>query len=126
MRASAHRWRACEGSATVTACLALTALLLVTILIAQFAGVVCARHQAQSAADLAALAAARALDSGSEAACGRADSMVRRMRMRVRTCSIQDWDVTLTVETAVSPTLLGRRSVVAIARAGPGSAVERS
>ncbi|MCC3316298.1 Rv3654c family TadE-like protein [Nocardia africana] len=123
---AARRGRGCDGGATVTACLALTALLLVTVVIVQFAAVVCARHRAQSAADSAALAAAGALDSGAEAACDQADSVVRRMRMRVRTCSVRDWDVTVTVDGSVTLALLGKRSVVAIARAGPVNAVKRS
>ncbi|MGA4786955.1 Rv3654c family TadE-like protein [Nocardia sp. AB354] len=123
---AACRGRGCAGGATVTACLALTALLLVTVVIVQFAAVVCARHRAQSAADSAALAAAGALDSGAEAACDRADSVVRHMRMRVRTCSVRDWDVTVTVDGSVTLALLGKRSVVAVARAGPVSAGKRS
>lgn len=122
----ACRCRGCDGGATVTACLALTALLVVTIVIVQFAAVVGARHLAQSAADSAALAAAGALDSGAEAACEQADSVVRRMRMRLRECAIRDWDVTVTVDGSVLLALLGKRSVVAVARAGPVSAGKRS
>ncbi|MBF4999024.1 flp pilus-assembly TadE/G-like family protein [Nocardia sp. BSTN01] len=123
---AACRCRGCDGGATVTACLALTAVLVVTIVIVQFAAVVCARHLAQSAADSAALAAAGALHSGAEAACAQADSVVRRMRMRLRTCSIRDWDVTVTVDGSVALALLGKRSVVAVARAGPVRAGKRS
>ncbi|PPJ34414.1 Rv3654c family TadE-like protein [Nocardia nova] len=122
----AYRSRGCDGGVTVTACLALTALLLVTVVTVQFAAVVCARHRAQSAADSAALAAAGALDSGAGSACDRADSVVRRMRMRVQTCSVRDWDVTVTVDDSVTLALLGKRSVVAVARAGPVSAGKRS
>ncbi|WP_369974713.1 Rv3654c family TadE-like protein [Nocardia sp. MDA0666] len=126
MAPAACRCRGCDGGATVTACLALTALLVVTIVIVQFAAVVCARHLAQSAADSAALAAADALDSGAEAACEQADSVVRRMRMRLRACAIRDWDVTVTIDGSVPLALLGKRSVVAVARAGPVSAGKRS
>lgn len=120
------RGRATEGGATVAACLAVTALLLLTVLIVQLAAVVCARHRAQSAADLAALAAAAALGSGTGTACDQAQSVAQRMGMHVRTCSVRDWDVTVSVDAAVTLTILGERSVVAIARAGPVEAEKRS
>ncbi len=126
MIAVARCRRTCDGGATVTACLALVALLLVTVMIVQIAAVVCARHRAQSAADLGALAAASALDSGVEAACDRAESVVRSRRMRMVRCSALDWDVTVTVDFEASPAFVGGRSVVAIARAGPVTEEKRS
>ncbi len=126
MTACSQRWRACDGGATVTACLALTALLLATVMIAQIAAVVCARHRAQSTADLAALAAAGALDSGVDTACDRAESLVRDGRMHLVRCSAVDWDVTVMVDVEVSPAIVGSRSVVAVARAGPVAEEKRS
>lgn len=123
---SRSAWRDCAGGATVTACLALTALLLVTVMIVQFAAVVAARHRVQGAADLAALAAASALNAGTATACDQAEFVVERMRAHLRSCVVQGWDVTVTVDAAVSLALLGRRSVVAAARAGPVTAGKRS
>ncbi|WP_342213291.1 Rv3654c family TadE-like protein [Nocardia wallacei] len=107
------------GIATVAACLVLAALLAGTLLIAHVGGVVVARHRAQAAADLSALAAAGALDEGAEAGCVRADELARRMRVRVRACEVVGWEVTVTVTTAVSVGPLGTRAVSATARAGP-------
>ncbi|MEU6563979.1 Rv3654c family TadE-like protein [Nocardia nova] len=126
MRARALLRRNCAGGVTVTACLALVALLLVTIMIVQIAAVICARHRAQSAADLGALAAAGALDSGVETACDRAESVVRAGRMHMVRCAAVDWDVTVTVDSEVSPAIVGSRSVVAVARAGPVADEKRS
>lgn len=119
-------WRDCAGGATVTACLALTALLLVTVMIVQVAAVVAARHRAQSAADLAALAAANTVNAGTATACDQAEFVVRRMRVHTRSCVVEGWDVTVTVDAAVSVALLVERSVVAVARAGPVAAGKRS
>ena len=119
-------WRDCAGGATVTACLALTALLLVTVMFVLFAAVGAARHRAQSAADLAALAAADAVNAGTATACDQAEFVTRRMRVHPRSCVVRGWDVTVTVDAAVSIALLGRRSVVAVARAGPVLAGKRS
>ncbi|MEV5647626.1 Rv3654c family TadE-like protein [Nocardia sp. NPDC052254] len=126
MTTAAQRCRACAGGATVAACLALIALLLVTVMIVQIAAVVCARHRAQSAADLGALAAASALDFGEVAACDRAESVVRGGRMRMVRCTAQGWDVAVTVGFEVSPAIVGSRSVVAVARAGPVAEENRS
>ncbi|MBO0855945.1 MAG: flp pilus-assembly TadE/G-like family protein [Nocardia sp.] len=119
MRESFGRSKDTAGGATITACLALTALLLITVILVQTAAAICTRHQAQSAADLAALGAAAALNGGTGAACDRAESLARSMRMRVRECAVLEWDVTVTVEGSVSSGVLVGRSVSAVARAGP-------
>ena len=107
------------GSATVTTCLVLAALLTVTVLIAHVGTVVVARHRIQAAADLAALAAAGVVDSGSDTACARADEVVRRMRGRIQNCTVDGWDVTVVATSTISLGPFGARSVRAIARAGP-------
>ncbi|KZM68667.1 Rv3654c family TadE-like protein [Nocardia terpenica] len=116
---SARRWRADSGVATVAACLALTGLLAASVLIGQVGAVVVARHRAQAAADLSALAAAGAVDSGAEAACTRAREIAAAMRVGVRSCTITGWDATLTVESSVTAGPLGTHAVKAVARAGP-------
>lgn len=108
-----------EGSATVTACLALAGLIGVTVLVVQFGGVVVARHRAQAAADLAALAAAAELWNGAEAGCAAAESLGRRMAAHLARCEIDGWDAVITVEEKVPLGPFGTRSIRAVARAGP-------
>lgn len=114
-----RRMSADEGLATVFACLALVALIGVTLLIAQVGAVVVARHRAQAAADMAALAAAGALVGGVDVACGEATAVARRMGTRIRECDVADWDAMVTVERNVPIGLYGGRDVRASARAGP-------
>ncbi|ONM47420.1 Rv3654c family TadE-like protein [Nocardia donostiensis] len=111
--------RADEGAASVTACLALVGLIVLTSLLAQVGMIVVARHRIQAAADLAALAGAAALLEGVQAGCTEARVLAQRMRARVTECDVTDWDVLLTVEEKVPIGLFGARSVRAIARAGP-------
>lgn len=108
-----------SGGVTVVAGVALLALLTLTVLIAQVGVAAAGRHRAQSAADLAALAAAAALDRGTAAGCARAEEIGRRMGVRVIECAVVQWDVTVTVEARMSLGPLGSRSVRAMARAGP-------
>lgn len=88
-------------------------LLCVTVAGAYLGAVVVARHRAQAAADLAALAAAGRLAAGPEAACARATAVARAMRTDAG-CVVDDLDVVVTVRIAV----LGGASSAA-ARAGP-------
>jgi secretion/DNA translocation related TadE-like protein len=71
---------------------------------------VIARHRAQAAADLAALAAAARLPAGAGAACGQASLIANAMAVRVADCAVDDLDVVVTVTA-------GRAR--AAARAGP-------
>ena len=71
-----------RGAATVLACWAMLALIAVAALVIHLGSAVSARHRAQSAADLAALAAAAALERGTEAACAAATTIAGRMRDR--------------------------------------------
>jgi secretion/DNA translocation related TadE-like protein len=80
---------------------------------------VIARHRAQAAADLAALAAAVHLADGTGAACTQASSLARAMRTALTQCVVEDLDVIVTVD---APLLFGRMGVGparATARAGP-------
>ncbi len=79
---------------------------------------VVARHRAQAAADLAALAAASRLPSGAEMACARATAVARRMGVDAVRCEVDDLDVVVTVEVAVAWTGLASTARAA-ARAGP-------
>ena len=80
---------------------------------------VIARHRAQAAADLAAVAAAAHLADGLGAACAKASAVARAMRTAVAQCVVEDLDVLVTVD---APVPLGRLRVGparATARAGP-------
>lgn len=78
---------------------------------------VVARHRAQAAADLAALAAAARLPAGRESACAQAAAVARAMRADDAECAVHDLDVVITVEVAVSAG--GWGTARAAARAGP-------
>ena len=92
-------------------------LLCITGTGAYLGSVVVARHRAQAAADLAALAAAARLPVGIAAACTRASVVAREMRVDDAECSVQGLDVIVTVEVAVAFAGMAR----AAARAGPAS-----
>ncbi|WP_442943158.1 Rv3654c family TadE-like protein [Nocardia sp. NBC_00565] len=114
-----RRIRADQGVATVFACMALAALIGVTLLIAQVGVAVVARHRVQAAADLAALAAAGELERGADVGCVAAEEIAQRMGARVQECAVVQWDATVTVERNVPMGLFGKRTVRAVARAGP-------
>ncbi|MCF6387683.1 flp pilus-assembly TadE/G-like family protein [Mycobacterium sp. MBM] len=92
-------------------------LLAVTAGVAVLGSVVIARHRAQSAADLAALAAAADLLSGHQIACGRAVSVANAMGATVTDCAVDGLDTVIAV--AVDAGVHGWRAS-ARARAGPG------
>ena len=94
-------------------------MLTVTLAMAQLGVAVVARHRAQAAADLGALAAATRLAEGQAAACAAADAVVRAMRGHSGGCSVQDLDVVVSVEVPVNFGRWGTGSAVASARAGP-------
>jgi secretion/DNA translocation related TadE-like protein len=90
-------------------------LLTVTGGVAYLGAAVVARHWAQSAADLAALAAAARVPAGPEAACAQADAVARAMRAQPADCAVDNLDVVVTIEAGVGRWGTAR----AAARAGP-------
>jgi secretion/DNA translocation related TadE-like protein len=105
---------------TIVAAVAAMTLLMVVGLILQLGAVEAARHRAQTAADLAALAAADAAVTGTSAACAAAAAVVRHAApARVTRCALDGWDAVVGVRLTVRPAGLGEREVVAVARAGP-------
>jgi len=76
-----------------------------------------ARHRAQAAADLAALAAAGRLAAGPETACAQAKALAREMRVSTTGCAVDDLDVVVTVKVPLS--VGGWGAAQAAARAGP-------
>jgi secretion/DNA translocation related TadE-like protein len=93
-------------------------LLWITGAAAYLGSAVVARHRAQAAADLAALAAAARLPSGAAAACARATAVAHRMRVDDAQCGVDGLDVVITVQVAVAFAGVAR----AAARAGPADA----
>lgn len=113
--------RACDdrGSASLLAVALIAILLAFTTGAAYLGAAVIARHRAQAAADLAALAAAGAVAGGPEAACARASQIASAMRTTVAACRVDGLDVVLDVQVRVSLGRFGTGSARAVARAGP-------
>lgn len=80
--------------------------------------VVAARHRAQSAADLAALAAAARVPAGVAAACSQARSVGGAMHAVVLACEVDGLDVVVAVGVPVGGRIGEAR---ATARAGPAA-----
>jgi secretion/DNA translocation related TadE-like protein len=93
-------------------------LLTITGGVAYLGAAVVARHRAQAAADLAALAAAARLPAGAERACAQADAIARAMRAHTAGCLLDDLDVVITIEISTAGGRWGPAR--AAARAGPG------
>lgn len=108
-----------RGAATVLAAFLVAVLVTVSIGGIWFGAAVLARHRAQSAADLAALAAAARIAAGSVVACGQAEALARAMRARLLSCDVTELDVTVTV--AVDTGLRTAGPARAAARAGPSN-----
>ena len=85
---------------------------------------VVARHRAQAAADLAALAAAARVAAGPETACAQANSVARAMRVSTTGCTVDDLDIVVTVDVRLA--VGGWGSARAAARAGPADQADRS
>jgi secretion/DNA translocation related TadE-like protein len=100
--------------------LAVGLVLLACGLAAAAAGAVSvARHQAQVAADLGALAGAGRAGEGAEPACARAARFVEANGARLVACELSGLDLSLQVEVP-PPAFAGiTRPAVATARAGP-------
>jgi secretion/DNA translocation related TadE-like protein len=78
---------------------------------------VVARHRAQAAADLAALAAAAGLPAGSQTACVQANAVARAMGVSTADCVVDGLDVVVTIEVGLAVGRWGKAR--AAARAGP-------
>jgi secretion/DNA translocation related TadE-like protein len=78
-----------------------------------------ARHRAQSAADLAALAGAARVIEGPSAACARAADLAAANGAHLTGCELDGLDLTVTVEVTPAPVTGLDRAATATARAGP-------
>jgi secretion/DNA translocation related TadE-like protein len=101
-------------------------LLAITIGGVYVGSAVIARHRAQAAADLAALAAAVHLADGANAACAQASALAHAMRTAVTECAVEDLDIVVTIEVPVSFGRIGVGPARAKARAGPTPARTRT
>jgi secretion/DNA translocation related TadE-like protein len=96
-------------------------MLAVTVGAVQIGSAVIARHRAQAAADMAALAAAGSLTAGAGSACGKAEIVATTMRTALTSCRIDALDVVVAVEAQVAWGRWGIGPARATARAGPES-----
>lgn len=94
-------------------------LVAITLGVASVGAAIAARHRVQSAADLAALAAAGRVAAGPDAACRWATSVAGAMRTTVRDCRLDGLDVVVSVEARVMLGRFGFGAAAATARAGP-------
>lgn len=104
-----------RGSATVWVAWAVAGLAAVAGLVLVIGAVASARHRANSAADLSALAAAAYGTWGEEHACGLARWVTDRMAVRLVECRMSGWEAHVEVRAAVN----GLGEITARARAGP-------
>lgn len=108
-----------DGVATIWAVGGLALLLGVVLIGLQLGAAVVARHRAEAAADLAALAAAALAVEGPAAACRRAGVIASAMGGTVAGCAVIGWDALVEVHVEVPAVLLSRRPATGRARAGP-------
>ncbi|UUO02422.1 helicase [Mycolicibacterium novocastrense] len=91
----------------------------VTVGAAYLGVVVTARHRAQAAADLGALAAAHRAAAGGDQACTWAAAIAKAMRAEMAACEVDDLDIVVAVEVPVTLGRFGVGAARAVARAGP-------
>ncbi|KUI35306.1 helicase [Mycobacterium sp. IS-1496] len=97
----------------------MAALVVVTGGLAQVGSAVIARHRAQAAADLAALAAAGQIASGAGSACAQATFVARSMNTTAADCTVDGLQVVVHVEAATGLGAWRLGPARAAARAGP-------
>lgn len=114
-----------RGSATVWMVALMALVWVVAAAVVQMGAVRVARHRAQSAADLGALAAAPAAFTAPTESCGRAKAVIAANDARITSCSVTGGNVDLSVLVHISLPMFGIRDVMAQARAGPVGAEDR-
>lgn len=110
-----------RGSATLVAVAMMAILLAITLGGSLVGSAVIARHRAQAAADLAALAGAGRVAAGPQLACAWSSSVAAANHATLVACTVDELDVVVTAEVAVALGRLGVGAARAAARAGPGS-----
>ncbi|PKW13813.1 Rv3654c family TadE-like protein [Saccharopolyspora spinosa] len=107
-----------RGTATVLSAVLSMALLALLWFVLQLGAVTIARHRAEGAADLAALAAAAYAPHGQQTACERANQVANGMRVEMAECTLDGWDALVAVRTDLPEFVPGSRKASARARAG--------
>lgn len=108
-----------RGAATVWSAGVIAVLVSVAVFGMHLGAAMVARHHAESAADLAALAGAAQAATGEQYACTQARRITDRMRVQLASCRLRDWDVLVEIS-AQPPGWLGSLgAATAQARAGP-------
>jgi secretion/DNA translocation related TadE-like protein len=105
--------------ATVWAACAIAALVFVGTFLFWLGAAAVVRHRTESAADLAALAAAGDVRRGADEACARARWVADRMKVGLTSCRVEQWDALVEVRTPLPGVLARFGSTGARARAGP-------
>ena len=113
------RWRDDRGSASIWLLAAGVTVLLIGLGVAQAGAAMVARHQAQEAADLGALAGARQWYAGAEVACARAGALVVANHARLADCVLDGPDLVVVAEVQPAGPMGGLGPARAAARAGP-------
>lgn len=110
-----------QGNATVLGAFAIAALAAVLVMVIFVGAAVLARHRAQAAADLSALAAAADHVAGNTDPCAvaRAVAAAQRPSTEVVSCRLDGEDVLVSVRVPVDLGSFGVRAATASARAGP-------
>lgn len=106
-----------HGAASVLALALVAVLVLAAVAAAGAVGIVLAHRRAQSAADLAALAAAQALQRG-EDPCAAAGTIAQAHRTRLTSCGM-DGEIVVVTASVELPPVLGGSAASGRARAGP-------
>lgn len=108
-----------RGSMTVWAAAVLALIVLSAGVALAYGSAVVGRHRAETAADLAALAAAVRVTDGETGACGTAATVAARNGGLLRGCRVAGEDVEVSVSRSVRLAGFGVRTVTVRARAGP-------
>lgn len=108
-----------RGSATVWAAIGISVITTVLLVGLHLGSAVVARHRAEAAADLAALAAAAVAVEGADAACRRAAQLAAAGGGTVTSCLLDGWDVVVEVDVGVPIAVPGLDRATGQARAGP-------
>ena len=108
-----------RGSTSLIGAAMIAALAAMTVGGAHVGAAVIARHRAQAAADLAALAGAGSVPTGTDTACAQASALARAMGATTVACALHGLDIVVSVEVPTTLSLPRMGPARAIARAGP-------
>lgn len=108
-----------RGVATIWAAGAIAVLMVLAVFGLHLGEAVIARHQAEAAADLGALAGAGMMLAGERYACDQASRVTDRMRVQLVSCRMHGWDVLVEVAARPPGWLGGLGAAIGRARAGP-------